>query len=215
MPSVLSTKLLSPAQKNLLLNADLALTEYNAIQTRALELPKSISEEPYPNAIITSQTTVELIQNFKIKTCFCVGKKTALKLKSLGFEVEIITENGEDLAQNIIESYSEHSFTFFGSLQRRPELSETLKKAEVSLREIFVYDTLKTPKSFNRTFDAVLCFSPSGVDSFFEGNPASTSKLICIGKTTARQAQLYSESVFISTRTSVESVIVKAVKVLK
>ncbi|SDG99654.1 uroporphyrinogen-III synthase [Psychroflexus sediminis] len=215
MSSVLSTKRLSPAQKNLLLNADLSLTEYNFIKTQALELPASVSEAPYPNAIITSQTTVELIRDFKIKTCFCVGENTALKLKSLGFEVELIAEHGKALADAIIESYADQAFTFFGSRQRRPELSEALKKAKVSLTEIFVYETIKTPKSFNRTFDAVLCFSPSGVDSFFEANPASTSKLICIGPTTARQAGLYSESVFVSSKTSIESVIVKAVKVLK
>ncbi|NEV92920.1 uroporphyrinogen-III synthase [Psychroflexus sp. YR1-1] len=215
MPSVLSTKQLSPAQKNLLLNADLSLTEYNFIQTQALELPASVSEASYPNAIITSQTTVELIQNFKIKTCYCVGENTALKLKSLGFDVELIAEQGKALAEAIIESYPDQAFTFFGSRQRRPELSEALEKAKVSLTEIFVYETLKTPKSFNRTFDAVLCFSPSGVDSFFEGNPNSASQLICIGETTARQAKLYTERIFISSKTSIESVIVKAVKVLK
>lgn len=215
MPSVLSTKLLSPSQKNLILNTGISLTEFNAIQTKALKLPVSISEEKFQNAIITSQTTVEMIKDFNIETCFCVGEKTALKLKSFGFEVKICAENGKALAQKIIEDYSDLSFTYFGSMHRRPELSEALNKAKVGLKEIFVYETIKTPKPFNRTFDAVLCFSPSGVDSFIEGNPASSSKLICIGKTTAQQAKLYSESVFVSTKTSVESVIVKAVKVLK
>ncbi|MFD0931772.1 uroporphyrinogen-III synthase [Psychroflexus salinarum] len=215
MPSVLSTKLLSPSQKNLLLNAGLSLTEYNAIQTKALDLPTSISEESYQNVIITSQTTVELIKDFKIGACFCVGEKTALKLKSLGFDVKIIAENGNALAQQLIENHPELSFTFFGSLQRRPELSKALEKAKINLTEIFVYKTIKIPKPFNRTFDAVLCFSPSGVDSFFKGNPSSKSQVICIGETTARQAKLYSESVFVSTKTSVESVIVKVVKLLK
>jgi len=215
MPSVLSTKLLSPSQKNLLLNAYLSLTEYNAIQTKALKIPASISEEKYQNVIVTSQTTVEIIKDFKIETCFCVGEKTAIKLKSLGFKVEVIAESGIELGKKINQDYSELSFTFFGSKKRRPELSSALKKANVSLAEVFVYDTIKIPKTFQRDFDAVLCFSPSGVDSFFEGNPGSISKLICIGSTTANQAKLYSKSVFVSTKTSVESVIVKTVKLLK
>jgi len=215
MPSVLSTKLLSPSQKNLLLNADLSLTEYNAIQTKALKIPASISEEKYQNVIVTSQTTVEIIKDFKIETCFCVGEKTALKLKSLGFKVEVIAESGIELGKKIIQDYSELSFTFFGSKKRRPELSSALKKANVSLAEVFVYDTIKIPKTFQRDFDAVLCFSPSGVDSFFEGNRDTRAKIICIGSTTAQQAKLYSESVFVSTKTSVESVIVKTVKLLK
>ncbi|GAA0753334.1 uroporphyrinogen-III synthase [Psychroflexus lacisalsi] len=215
MPSVLSTKLLSPSQKNLLLNAYLSLTEYNAIQTKALKIPASISEEKYQNVIVTSQTTVEIIKDFKIETCFCVGEKTALKLKSLGFKVEVIAESGIELGKKIIQDYSELSFTFFGSKKRRPELSSALKKANVSLAEVFVYDTIKIPKTFQRDFDAVLCFSPSGVDSFFEGNRDTRAKIICIGSTTAQQAKLYSESVFVSTKTSVESVIVKTVKLLK
>lgn len=215
MPSVLSTKLLSPSQKNLLLNAYLSLTEYNAIQTKALKIPASISEEKYQNVIVTSQTTVEIIKDFKIETCFCVGEKTALKLKSLGFKVEVIAESGIELGKKIIQDYSELSFTFFGSKKRRPELSSALKKANVSLAEVFVYDTIKIPKTFQRDFDAVLCFSPSGVDSFFEGNRDARAKIICIGSTTSQQAKLYSESVFVSTKTSVESVIVKTVKLLK
>lgn len=215
MPSVLSTKQLSPSQKNLLLNAGLSLTEFNFIQTKTLKLVATISEESFQDVIVTSQTTVDFIKDFKIESCFCVGEKTALKLKSFGFEVKVIAENGKELAQHIIKDYPDLSFTFFGSAKRRPELSEMLEKAKINLKEFFVYDSLKTPKTFKRTFDAVLCFSPMGVDSFFQGNPTSTSKLICIGETTAKQAKLYSDSVFVSTKTSVESVIVKAVKVLK
>lgn len=215
MPSILSTKVLSPSQKQLLLNAGLSLTQYNFIQTQALDLAESISEESYPNVIVTSQTTVDVIKDFKIETCFCVGEKTAAKLKLMGFKVEVIAETGQDLAQNILNHYSDLSFTFFGSAKRRPELSETLQKAKIVLAEIFVYDSFKTPKSYNRNFDAVLCFSPLGVESFFEAHPNSTAKLICIGPTTARQAQQYSDAVYVSTTTSVESVIVKAVKVMK
>ncbi len=214
MPSVLSTRLLSPSQKHLILNTGLSLTEYNFIQTKGISLPVSISEESYLNAIVTSQTTVDYIKDFKIQSCYCVGEKTASKLKSMGFEVKVIAETGQALAQKILEEYSKLSFTFFGSAKRRPELSEAFQKAHIPLIEIFVYDTLKTPKTFNRMFDAVLCFSPMGVESFFEGNPTSKSKLICIGETTAKQAKLYSDSVFVSTTTSVESVIVKAVKAL-
>lgn len=215
MSAVLSTKLLSEAQKNLILNTGLSLTEYNAIQTKALKLPVSVSEENYQNAIVTSQRTVELIKDFSIKTCFCVGEKTASRLKAFGFNVHVIAQNGQELAQRILIEYPELSFTFFGSAKRRAELSEILEKANIPLSEVFVYDTLKTPKSFNRSFDAVLCFSPSGVDSFFEANASSKAKVVCIGKTTARQAKIYTDRVYISEKTSVESVIVKAVKVLR
>ncbi|WP_019037235.1 uroporphyrinogen-III synthase [Psychroflexus tropicus] len=215
MPAVLSTKLLSPAQKNLLLNANLSLTEYNAIKTEALEIPDSVSEKEYPNAIITSQTTVDFIQSYKLGRCFCVGQKTAKKLQSLGFDVEQVADNAKALASSILENYSELTFTYFGSLKRRPELSKTLKQSNIRLDEVFMYDTHKVPKSFHRSFDAVLLFSPSGVESYFEANPSSKSKLICIGPTTLASAKDYSKNAFMSNTTSVESVIVKAVNLLK
>jgi len=215
MKAVLSTKRLTEPQKNLILNANLSLTEFNAIQTKALILPTSVTERSYENAIITSQTTVDIIRDFKINRCFCVGQNTAEKLKALGFKVEVIAKNAKDLASRIVDDYTGLSFDFFGSVKRRPELSTTLKYFKVELNEVFVYDTVKTPKEFNRLFDAVLCFSPSGVESFFEANPSSKAKIVCIGHSTASTAKLFSESVFISSSTSIESVIVKTVKLLK
>ena len=215
MKAVLSTKRLTEPQKNLILNANLSLTEFNAIETKALWLPKSVSDRTYENAIITSQTTVDLVKGLKISQCFCVGQNTAEKLKALGFKVEMMASNAKDLASRIIEDYAGLSFDFFGSLKRRPELSNKLKDFEVEFNEIFVYDTVKTPKIFNRSFDAVMCFSPSGVESFFEANPKSEAEIICIGHSTADTAKLYSKSVFVSSYTSIESVIVKTVKVLK
>jgi uroporphyrinogen-III synthase len=215
MKAVLSTKRLTEAQKNLILNANLSLTEFNAIQTKALGLSKSVSHRPYENAIITSQTTVDLVKELKISQCFCVGQNTAEKLKALGFKVEVIAKNAKELAKYIVDNYADSSFDFFGSLKRRPELSNLLEHFKVELNEIFVYDTVKTPKKFNRSFDAVLCFSPSGVESFFEANPLSKAKIVCIGHSTANTARIFSESVFISNSTSIESVIVKTVKLLK
>jgi uroporphyrinogen-III synthase len=215
MASILSTKLLTDAQKNLVWNAGLSLTEYNFITTHALSLAESISEVTYRHAIITSQTTVGLVKNLDIKTCFCVGEKTASKLRSLGFNVDVVAESGQELAQLIVKKYSNLSFTFFGSAQRIPELSELLQSHGIHLTEILVYETLKTPKPYQRPFDAVLCFSPSAVDSYFESNPESKAKIICIGPTTAKQAKLYTSEIVVSSHTSIESVIVKAVNVLK
>ncbi|TXE21171.1 uroporphyrinogen-III synthase [Psychroflexus gondwanensis] len=215
MPSVLSTKILTPPQKNLLINAGLSLTEYKAIQIEILELPQERYKDHYPHAIITSQKAAELIKHFSIGKCYCVGDKTALSLKDDGFLVEAKANNAKDLAEAILQNYRNHSFTFFGSQQRRPELSEMLRESDIDLKEVFVYKTHLIPKQFNRSFDAVLCFSPSGVDSLFKVNASLDSNLICIGNTTATQAKKYSKRVYVSSKTSVESLIVKAVQLLR
>jgi uroporphyrinogen-III synthase len=214
MPSVLSTKILTPPQKNLLINAGLSLIQYNAIQIEVLELPKKRYKDHYPHAIITSQKAAELIKHFSIGKCYCVGDKTALSLKDYGFLVEAKANNTKELAEKILTNYHNNSFVFFGSQQRRPELSEMLLESGIDLKEFFVYKTHLIPKQFNRSFDAVLCFSPSGVDSLFKLNASLDSSLICIGNTTATQARDYSKRVYVSSKTSVESLIVKAVQLL-
>jgi len=85
-----------------------------------------------------------------------------------------------------------------------------LQESGIDLKEVFVYKTHLIPKQFNRSFDAVLCFSPSGVDSIFKLNASLDSNLICIGNTTATQARDYSKRVYVSSKTSVESLIVKS-----
>jgi uroporphyrinogen-III synthase len=214
MPSILSTKILTLSQKNLLINAGLSLTEYNAIRIEVLKLPQERYKDHYPHAIITSQKTTELIKHFSIGKCYCVGDKTALSLKNKGFIVEAKANNSKELAEKILKNYQKTPFSFFGSQQRRPELSEMLRKSGIDLKEFFVYNTHLIPKQFNRSFDAVLCFSPSGVNSLFKLNASLDSNLICIGNTTATQAKEYSERVYVSSKTSVESLIVKAVKLL-
>jgi uroporphyrinogen-III synthase len=214
MPSVLSTKILTPSQKNLLINAGLSLIEYNAIQIEVVELTQKRHKDHYPHAIITSQKAVELIKYFSIGKCYCVGDKTALSLKNYGFIVAAKANNSKELAEKILKNYQNNSFAFFGSQQRRPELSEMLQRSGIDLKEFFVYKTHLIPKQFNRSFDAVLCFSPSGVNSLFKLNTSLDSNLICIGNTTATQAKKYSERVYVSSKTSVESLIVKAVKLL-
>jgi uroporphyrinogen-III synthase len=179
MPSILSTKILTPSQKNLLINAGLSLIEYNAIQIEVVELPQKRHKDHYPHAIITAKAN-----------------------------------NSKELAEKILKNYQNNSFAFFGSQQRRPELSEMLQRSGIDLKEFFVYKTHLIPKQFNRSFDAVLCFSPSGVNSLFKLNASLDSNLICIGNTTATQAKEYSERVYVSSKTSVESLIVKAVKLL-
>jgi uroporphyrinogen-III synthase len=214
MPTVLSTKILKENQRSLLLQAGISLVQYDAIKIE--NVPFKVPSE-VNNAIITSQNAVLAIQNsaFKIQHCFCVGKKTKSLLEENGFKVVKMTEYASELASYLVENHKNDSFHFFCGNIRSDEIPSKLKENNINFKEIEVYTTTLNPKKFERQFDAVLFFSPSGVRSFVSENKINNSKAICIGKTTASEAKIYTENVVIANATTVESVIAKAVNTLK
>ena len=63
-------------------------------------------------------------------------------------------------------------------------------------------------------WDGILFFSPTGVKSFFAENKIANSAAFCIGQTTASEVKKYTANVFEAEKTTVESVIEKAIKIL-
>lgn len=212
--TILSTKKLKLNQKELLLNAGVSFVEYNAIGIEYLNFKAPSTIE---NAIFTSQNGVRSIQHsrLKIKHCFCVGQKTKALLEELGYTIITMSEYGADLAAYLIKNHNKASFYQFCGTIRREEIPSELKKANIPLSEITTYHTVLKPKKFERIFDAVLFFSPSGVESFLVENKNPESLAVCIGTTTASEAKKHFKNVVIANATSVESVIAKAIKTIK
>jgi len=211
MPLVLSTKILNSDQKRHLFAANLDLVEYNGVQIKPSNL--YLKTKTFKNVIFTSQNAVRLAlaKDLKIDNAFCVGEKTAKYLKSFNFNIKLKANYAQDLANEIINSYSNEHFDFFCSKQRREDLPNLLSNSQVSLKEYHLYDSVCNFQKFSNSFDAVLCFSPLGVKSYYEvnkGRPAS----ICIGQTTAKTAKLYTQKVYQASKTSVDSVVFKAIK---
>ena len=214
-PTVLSTKKLRPAQKALLLNSGVSLVEQNFISIEPLEfkipdLPESI--------IFTSKNAVKIVLNneisatLKSRKIFCVGEKTAAILANAGFKIAEKAEKASALAEKILETYKEEDFLFLCGRQRRQELPDKLKKNQVFLKEIEVYDTHLIPKKIDRIFDGVLFFSPSAVISFCQENGLQESVVFCIGTTTASEAKKYSDKIVVANKPTIENVIVQVVK---
>jgi len=214
MPTVLSTKKFKENQRSLLLQAGVSLVEYDAIKIELIpfEIPEIVE-----NAIFTSQNAILAILNseFRIQNCYCVGKKTKSMLEENGQNVVKMTEYASELADYLVKNYKKDSFHFFCGNIRSDEIPSKLKENNIDFKEIEVYKTTLNPKKFERQFDAVLFFSPSGVRSFVSENKINNSKAICIGNTTASEAKIYTENVVIANATTVESVIAKAVNTLK
>ncbi|HZJ35546.1 MAG TPA: uroporphyrinogen-III synthase [Gillisia sp.] len=215
MSTVLSTKKLSLSQKLLLLNAGIGLVEYDAIQIEFIDF--KTGTRAFKNAVITSKNTAKAIlkKDLKIENCYCVGEKTAAFLKENNFNIAEIADYGINLAQIIIEKYPNENFAFFCGNERRDELPAILKKNNVKFEELEVYKTSLKPKQFEREFEGILFFSPSGVKSFVSENKLDKSIAFCIGSTTASEAKKHTSNIIIANKPSLENVIVQAVKYFK
>lgn len=221
MKTVLSTKKLKVNQQELLLNAGLSFVAYNAITIEMMPVKMDISVK---NAIFTSQNAVRSILrcDLAIERCFCVGDKTKVLLEQNGYKVIEMERNSFELGQLIVKNYKNEAFYYFCGSIRRDELPAVLKTSEIEIVETKTYKTILNTKKFEQKWDGILFFSPSGVKSYFEANSDTKKKgdshetvLICIGETTASEAKKYSANVVIANATSVESVIAKAVKILR
>lgn len=215
---VLSTKKLQPNQRQFLLNAGFGVIEADFIQVRHKSfLPNDIK----PNLIFTSQSAVySFLQNgdasgWKHHPVFCVGNKTKEAIEKAGFSVAAFAEYAEDLATKIIAGYEAEQFTFFSGNLRRDTLPKALSDAGIILNEIQVYETVLTPVKVINKVDAVLFFSPSGVESYLKANDLGEIYCFCIGTTTAEALEGKTNNIVIAHKPGVENVIVKCINYYK
>ncbi|MFT3794593.1 uroporphyrinogen-III synthase [Flavobacterium sp.] len=217
MIRILSTKKLQANQKQFLLNAGFAVVEADFI--RVTYLPFQL-QAVADNLIITSQNGVKAlaqhpeVQDVRRKPVFCVGSKTADLLDEHGFTVQEIADSAQELAEVIVSDYADETFTFFSSTIRRNELPMALLEADVELNEIEVYETEPTPQKVG-TFDGILFFSPSGVQSFLSANEITNEMCFCIGKTTATELEKTTANIVIANQPSVENTIIQAINYFK
>lgn len=212
--SILSTKKLSSEQLELFKNTQINIETYNAISIEKLTFKFDIQIE---NVIVTSQNAAKIIieTNTQIKNVFCVGKKTAQLFLNNGYNVVKTAENASELANFIIKSYKNDDFTFFCGNIRRDELPDLLKENAINLSEKIVYKTTLNSQKFNKNFDAVLFFSPSGIQSYIQENVLNNSVAFCIGNTTANEAKKHTSNVVVAEQSTVEDTIATAIRYFK
>lgn len=207
---ILSTKILTDSQKKPLIDAGLELIENDFISTKIKSFDlKNINE----SLIFTSQNSVESIlehpelEALKTKKVYCVGIKTKNLLAENGFEVIAYTGYAADLAEIITLIYKSESYTFFSGNKRRDTLPDALKEAGVTFNEIEVYETTLTPQKIKGTLDAILFFSPSGVESYLADNKLKNEICFCIGETTASALENKTKNIIVAEQPTIEDVI--------
>lgn len=219
---ILSTKKLSPEQRNIL--HDFEVEEVSMIEISYGENFKI--EENVENAVFTSANSVRSVfSKHKNNTnwfnkVFCVGQKTKYLLEQAGLEVEVIANNALELADVLVERFSNDESSikeiswFCGNL-RNNDLPQIMAEYGVLVTEYLVYQTNLIPVKLETEFDGVLFFSPSGIKSYLKKNPTNSKPVFCIGATTATEAIHSFDNVYIADDTSVESVLEKVKEVLE
>ncbi|MDB5192484.1 MAG: Uroporphyrinogen synthase [Segetibacter sp.] len=102
--------------------------------------------------------------------------------------------NAAQIAKTIIEN-EEEEVVFFCGNQRRDELPSLLKREEIKVDEVVVYETIETPVKIKKEYSGILFFSPSAVKSFFKANTVdSNTVLFAIGTTTADELKKHSNN---------------------
>ena len=214
MIQILSTKKLAKSLKKKLSAASISCVEKNFIKTSSLPFDKP---ELNDYLIFTSKKAVKSVLKSKNKAvfskpCLCVGEKTKKKLLKNKFEVIEGTDYAADLIKIIDKKYKTNTFTFFCGNIRRNTIPDYLQQNEIKYNEITAYTTTLKPRLIKKNYEAVLFYSPSGVNSFLEHNSIEDKICFCIGYTTAETLKEITENTIIASQPKIENVIAEVIK---
>ena len=152
---------------------------------------------------------------------FCIGHAT-LQLAEKYFGKNLIAgsaDNARELAELMIHK-ADPEVIFFCGDQRRSELPDLLRKNNIRVKEIVVYQTIATPYKIEKKYEGILFFSPTGVQSFFQENKLDNQTILfAIGNTTADEIIKYlpadnensGNKIIISDRPKKETLLQKAI----
>jgi uroporphyrinogen-III synthase len=142
-----------------------------------------------------------------------VGEKTKSFLEENGLFVAYMFENAADLGNFIVNQGEIGPFLIFTGNRNRPEIVENFKDNNIAYTEVMVYETHLNPRTFEKQFQCVLFFSPSGVQSFVQANSTSDALALCIGETTADEARKHFTRVLVAERPTAQAVLDKLLKI--
>ena len=166
---LLSTKCLSVEQQNRIIQTGVNFSCWDFIKST----PTDFKANPQNKSLIfSSQNAVKSVFNqfrFSGNNCYCVGKKTQKLLEENGQKVVKMTQKASVLADFIIKKTKNEPFLFFTGNQRMPAIEAAFAREKRSLEVVETYTSSAQPKTMGN-YDAVLFYSPSGVESYLQNN---------------------------------------------
>ncbi|MEN9297964.1 MAG: hypothetical protein RLZZ429_277 [Bacteroidota bacterium] len=161
----------------------------------------------YATVVFTSMNAVESVitmldQQVPEWNIYCMGNTTQELIRNYFGEESIsgTGNNASELAATILSDNDElDEVFFFCGDQRRDELPAKLREAGISVEEIIVYKTIPLHQKIGTTYDGIVFFSPSAVESFFNNNKTTTSTVFfAIGSTTEAAIKKYTNNSIIT-----------------
>jgi len=223
--TILSTRPLSETLIEEALEQGIEIEVQSFIETEAIqsiEVQQEIEQSLLQSAsiVFTSMNAVEAVAEYMNDempdwNIYCIGHTTQQLVKKYFGEQSIagIADNAAGLAELIAEEGYTDEVIFFCGDQRRDELPDILRGNEIEVTEIMVYHTIATPHAISKTYNGILFFSPSAVESFFLKNKLKKeTMLFAIGSTTAAAIKKKTtNSIISSDRPGKESLVEKAI----
>ena len=215
-PVLLATKVLDAGLRERITHAGLAYVGYNAIRIEAIPF-----EVPSPSSfvVLSSKNATKLVlkhldwlQQTKV---LCVGETSEILLNANDVKPFKTALNMAELIDFIKKMDKKGSFLHFCGNQRLPLFAEKMTQRACDFKEVVVYHTKKVRKVFNEHPDAVLFFSPSGVESYEQHNELSQSICFCIGATTAKAFKQRPKEIHVANSPKIAHVVTKAIHYFK
>ncbi len=213
---VLSTKTLDTTSLDYARSLGFNVSCVDFIETKKTNFLLSTSN--FDAIVFTSANAVEFFAEHLEKcekiSVFSLSGKTNDALLKHNIDAIFTADNAEELSGRIIQSSVKSVLHVCGNLVLET-LHERLKNAEIEYQQLIVYNTRLLPQKVDSTlFDAILFFSPSGVESFFSSNEISEKTIsVAIGKTTENTLKTRTEnSIIIADKPSVEEMFDKLAK---
>ena len=215
MKRLLSTKILPDSLQAQILAAGWKLTQYNAISIEWLPVEFAPGDRL---AIFTSKQAVRAClasgsdNVLSGVCCLCVGAATASLIRDHDGAVLECASSATELASRITKKYTDKSFMYYCGNRRLDIIPETLDNLGLDWQEVIVYRTQTVDQTVDQTFDGILFYSPSGVESFTASNAIGGATAYCIGPTTAAAVQKHTKKYKIATSPDLEALVALVIK---
>ena len=215
-PLILSTKKLDVDLRERNVQNGFAYMEYDAINIKpvAFEIPA-----PTDYVIFSSKNAIKNVLKSTYALAktqvLCIGEQSKKLLFKNGIKAIRAAKNMAELVVLIEKISANSSFVHFCGNRKLPLLSKKMVALKADFKEIVVYETTLNFTRINATPEAILFYSPSGVESHTNMNKVANSNCFCIGKTTAKTISEQPKDLIILENPSIKTLVAKTIQYLK
>lgn len=196
-PHIISTRKLTSDKIEELQAKGWRFTQHDFI-SKIIQVPDDLTAASIHNHIVLTSITgvksflqiaAQLNLNLADYMIYCISRGTKEYAAATGLNIKETALNASALADEILKDMDVKAVTHVSSNLRRDELSDKLTKSGVAVQDVTAYQTGFTPVVIATTYDAIVFFSPSAIDSFLSINKFHNVPCFCIGNTTRDYAK--------------------------